>query len=212
MKKILRLAVLTAAATTLTVTAAPAQADDWQLTNTTYTTVHVGLPAAARTLLAAPSTCVPKDRGVAIYGGSENTWFNLSTGQIEYEYRRTASAWATDDCATGARVRVQVSEYAPYGEPPVAQGQPVTATSLTAQGGYYRANATASLRVQHYDPRVAYTRGPALLETKASGWYRDKANRWLFIACVVTYQTVTPTPTGPVMGEPTEPQNCGDMT
>jgi hypothetical protein len=204
MKRLVRQCLAVTAAMAAFAGATPAHAEgNWQLTNTTYTTVHVSLPHGALDLLAAPGTCVPTTRRVDHYGGRENTWVELNTGQIEFEYIRTASGLASADCATGARVTVQVSEYAPYGEPAIERGDPVTETSTTPQSGYYRATATAQVRVLHYDPRVPYVRGPALLEAKAKGWYKDRANKWIFMGCVVVTQSVTPTPRGPVMGDPT---------
>jgi hypothetical protein len=149
----------------------------------------------------------------------EGTWMNdwkgsMATGpgvlQIKYIWTSTGSADVTDDCANSLTVTVQISDYAPSGTPSVVRGAPSTGSDDASTGGKYVAYADGQVSVLYYDPINLYQRGTSLVEVKVSASYMNKSTKTMLpLGCKVTYTSVTPTPTAPILGTTTSPVDCG---
>lgn len=211
---------LTAAALTAVALPSPASAESaWVVINegtapgAAGVTAHLHRPLPV--LAAKPGTCVPKHRSVEPKTLTHQTWLNTQTREVAFQWFNGGKAEVSADCATGVRLSVQLSDYAPKGEPPVLRGAVAQQTSTSATGSQYVVNSSdrfATLWVTYYavrsDTPGVYERGPSLVETRVKGEYRDQAGKWVVYGCYVTYNAVQPSPTGPVVSAATQPEPC----
>lgn len=154
------------------------------------------------TKAAGGTACKPATARVEAYNLSWDSWLNPNTGAIAYVWTGPGSATVSNDCASNVSVTVQVSDYAPAGNPSVVRGNKAPGSDSSASGGQFTAYATSTAWVPYYEG--IYMRGESLVEIKVTGsYYNTKAKATLPLGCIASYTHVTPTPTGPIMGEST---------
>jgi hypothetical protein len=206
-----RFVVLTAAVAAIGVMAPSANAaDDWILVGTSAATGGVSVPIPTISLIGKNTgPCVPKNMGIEAHVLSEETWWSSTSGEIAFDWHNSGHVWASSDCAVATRMTTTLTDYAPNGGPQVVRGNSQTETQSTPTDGRYAAMSEASLWVVYYDLDAIppYVRGDSLVETKVHGEYRAKNGTWYEIGCVVVYNTIHPTPDGPIYG-PTQTEKC----
>jgi hypothetical protein len=189
--------------------AANAASDDW-----VHTGHHVALAADVvdvGALLAPVGTvgsCSAVDSGITVYTITVDTWYQPTTGRIDYEWHGGGEAWAKRSCASSATVQAQVCDYAGAGYPATICSPVLSATSSTVEGDRFIARVTVDLRVRYYDPANLYMRGHGVVRNRVSGSYTpQRSPGQASIGCRETVTSVTPTPAGPQMTS-SEPAPC----
>lgn len=158
---------------------------------------------------ARDKVCNPQYRSVDPGGLSWTMFQNQNTGAIAFEWFGTGTASVSDDCANRIDVTVQVTDYAPGGNPPAATGNPGRGGDGAPSGGAYTAYGESRDWVVYYDPSALYQRGNSVVELKVSAtYYNRKAKATLPVGCKVTHTSITPWPTGPT-GTTGPAEECG---
>jgi hypothetical protein len=158
---------------------------------------------------ARDKVCKPQYTDVQPGGLSWTLYQNQSTNAIAFEWFGSGTASVSDDCATNVAVTVQVTDYAPAGNPPAAAGNPGRGGDGAASGGVYTAYGESRDFVVYYDPAALYQRGNSVVELKVTGsYYNKKAKATLPLGCKETHTSITPWPTGPT-GTTGPVEECG---
>lgn len=153
--------------------------------------------------------CTPKYSSIQPGGLGWTVYQNRYTLELALEWNGPGFASVSEECAQGLALSVQVNDYAPKGNPPVAQGDPGSANDGTPSGGEFDAYAESKDWVTYYNPPSLYTRGNSVVELKVSAqWLDPKHNVWVPLGCKVTQTSVTVWPDGRVDATPSPTEDC----
>lgn len=156
---------------------------------------------------AAKPPCVPDRLESRELGLSWQTWYNAEYGRIAFQWHDTGQTSVSDTCANAATTCIRINDYAAAGRPVVVRGIERCATETRSVNGVITATAHADLWVVYYDGLAQ--RGQSLIEVIVRGSYRQHHDKKAAPApCIAVYYQVTPTPGGPIVSGPSEPQPC----
>jgi hypothetical protein len=153
--------------------------------------------------------CVPSSSSVAPGGLWWTAWQNRYTLEVALEWHGPGYASVSDDCADAVSLSVQVNDYAPSGRPPVAAGDPGSATDSTPSSGQFSSYAESTDWVLYYDPQNLYVRGNSVVELKVNAsYFNPKGKVWVPIGCKVTHTSVRVWPDGSVDATTAPVEDC----
>lgn len=210
MRSLRRLLVASLGVAALAVPAAPASADGWVLIGSGEAAAYGSsgdLTVVTSLLDAGRVTCVPRHLESRSLGLTWQTWYNAEQVKVAYNWYAPGEVTVSSNCASAVTACIRVSDYAPAGRPAAIRGPQACRTATTAREGVITSLTETRLWVDYYDGLAQ--RGSSLVEVAVSGSYRDRQTGTTVPApCIVVYYQVTPTPAGPIVNGPSEPQPC----